>query len=89
MVCCSPFLQTDQCIEMIKKNRDSIVGVKVRIDKNISNNGENEREVLKQALVAARSAEVPLMIHHTNSTISLEEVCEQLQGGDVYTHTFR
>lgn len=89
MVFCSLFLQTDQCIEMIKKNRDSIVGVKVRIDKNISNNGENEREVLKQALVAARSAEVPLMIHHTNSTISLEEVFDQLQGGDVYTHTFR
>lgn len=74
---------------MIKKNRDNIVGVKVRLDKNISNNGENEREVFKQALAAARSAKVPLMIHHTNSTVTLEEVCDQLDKGDVYTHTFR
>ena len=60
MVFCKVFLglKTDQCIEMIK-NRDSIEGVKVRLDKNISYNGENEGEVLKQALVAARSAGVP------------------------------
>ena len=81
--------QTDQCVEMIKKNRDNIVGVKVRLDKNISNNGENEREVFRQALLAARNASVPLMIHHTNSTISLDEVLERLDKGDVYTHTFR
>ena len=61
MVFCKVFLglKTDQCIEMIKKNRDSIEGVKVRLDKNISYNGENEGEVFKQALVAARSAGVP------------------------------
>ena len=52
-------------------------------------NGENEREVFRQALLAARNASVPLMIHHTNSTISLDEVLERLDKGDVYTHTFR
>ena len=65
------------------------MGVKVRLDKNISNNGENEREDFKQALAAARKASVPLMIHHTNSTISLEEVLDTLDKGDVYTHTYR
>ena len=77
------------CIDMIKKHRDRIVGVKVRLDKNISNNGKNEREVFKQALTAARKASVPLMIHHTNSTISLDEVLDMLKEGDVYTHTYR
>ena len=55
------------------------MGVKVRLDKNISNNGENERFVLREALVAAREAAVPLMIHHTNSTVSLEEVLQSLR----------
>ena len=82
-------LQTDLCVETINKNKDNIIGVKVRLDKNITNNGENEREVFKQALLAARTARVPLMIHHTNSTISLEEVLDRLDKGDVYTHTFR
>ena len=77
------------CIETIKQNRDNIVGVKVRLDKNISNNGENEREVFKQAVTAARAASVPLLIHHTNSTVSLDEVLETLDLGDVYTHTLR
>ena len=77
------------CIDAINKNRDNIIGVKVRLDKNISNNGENEREVFKEALSAARKANVPLMIHHTNSTISLEEVLERLRPGDVYTHSIR
>ena len=80
-------VKTELCVKTIRANRERIVGVKVRLDRNISNNGENERFVLKQALVAAREAEVPLMIHHTNSTVSLEEVLESLSPGDVYTHT--
>ena len=63
------------------------MGVKVRLDRNISDNGKNEREVLRQAVLAARGASVPLMIHHTNSTVSLETVLQSLSPGDVYTHT--
>ena len=80
-------VKTELCVKTIRANRERIVGVKVRLDRNISNNGENERFVLKQALVAAREAEVPLMIHHTNSTVSLETVMESLSPGDVYTHS--
>ena len=71
-------LKTELCVSTISKHRDNIVGVKVRLDRNISNNGENERFVLRQGLVAAREAGVPLMIHHTNSTVSLEEVLQSL-----------
>ena len=66
-------LKTELCVKTIKEHRDQIVGVKVRLDRNISNNGENEPEVLRQAVLAARGASVPLMVHHTNSTLSLQE----------------
>ena len=71
--------KTELCVKTIRGKREKIVGVKVRLDKNISNNGENERFVLREALVAAREAAVPLMIHHTNSTVSLEEVLQSLR----------
>ena len=80
-------LKTELCVKTIKEHREKIVGVKVRLDRNISNNGENEAEVLRQAVLAARGASVPLMVHHTNSTLNLETVLQALSPGDVYTHS--
>ena len=80
-------VKTELCVKTIRANRERIVGVKARLDRNISNNGENESFVLRQALLAAREAAVPLMVHHTNSSLSLEEVLESLSPGDVYTHS--
>ena len=44
---------------------------KVRLDRNITNNGRNELEVYNRAQMAASSTNLPLMVHHTNSTIDL------------------
>ena len=40
-------------MKTVRANKEKIVWVNVRLDRNISNNGENERFVLRQALVAA------------------------------------
>merc|ERR1719464_2468176 len=83
------------CIDAIEANRDLIVGVKVRLDRNITNNGRNELGVYNRAQMAASSTSLPLMVHHTNSTIDLASSktahvsCPgSLKKGDIYTHTY-
>ena len=78
----------------IEENRDVVVGVKVRLDRNITDNGRTEHAVYQRALSAAKKAGVPLMVHHTNSGVPLSssptEVLScpgSLRPGDIYTHT--
>ncbi len=77
-----------------------IVGVKVRLDRGITDGGRNEHEALLRALEAARDARVPLMVHRTNSGIPLSAASStsssssflscpgSLRAGDIYTHCF-
>ena len=58
---------------------------KVRLDRNITNNGRNELEVYNRAQMAASSTSLPLMVHHTNSTIDLGQ--ELLAWGRSYFRT--
>ena len=69
--------------------------VKVRLDRNITDNGRTELEAFSRAQMASASCKVPLMVHHTNSNIKLESGKDaliscpgSLKKGDVYTHTF-
>ena len=81
-------------MECIEANRDLIVGVKVRLDVNITDGGRTELEVYRRALEAARAADVPIMVHHTNSGIPLGGAnCDlscpgSLRAGDIYTHLY-
>lgn len=88
-------LKLNACINCIEANRDLIVGVKVRLDVNITNNGRNEFEAFSRARAAAAATKTPLMVHHTNSGIELTSSDEvsvscpgSLRRGDIYTHTF-
>jgi predicted amidohydrolase len=89
-------IKVDQTVSCIKANRDFIVGVKVRLDKNITDAaGRTEHEVYRRALSAARQAGVPLMVHHTNSGIPLGSENQSdlscpgsMRSGDVYTHLY-
>lgn len=83
------------CIDCCVANNDIIVGIKVRLDRNITDNGRNELEVFSRAQMAASSCKLPLMVHHTNSTLDLASSdtalisCPgSLKKGDIYTHTF-
>jgi dihydroorotase len=81
-------LNTDLCVKTIEANRDLVVGVKIRLDRNITDSGRTEPEVLRRGLEAAGRAVVPLMVHHTNSTLALAEVLGALRPGDIYTHCY-
>ncbi|XP_059096815.1 deacetylase Atu3266-like [Tigriopus californicus] len=83
------------CVQCVKDNPDIIVGIKVRLDKSITNNGATEHETYARALWASKEAQVPLMVHHTNSSIPLGSHAQgvlscpgSLRKGDIYTHTY-
>ena len=81
-------LKTQLCTNTLLKNKDLLVGVKIRLDRNITDEGRNEAEVLKRGIEAAAGAGLPLMVHHTMSTLSLTQVLGALRPGDIYTHCY-
>ena len=76
------------CIDCIEANRDLIVGVKIRLSDSVTGGGANESEAYRRAREASASTRVPLMVHHSFSTIGLEECPGQMRAGDIYTHMY-
>jgi len=74
-------------VKTIERNRDVIVGVKVRLTENIT--GPHDLEVLGRAREAADAVELPLMVHIGGSHSSVPEIVARLKKGDVITHSFR
>ena len=74
-------------IRTIERNRDVILGVKVRLSRNIA--GEHDLQALKLAKEAASAVGLPLMIHIGDTHTSLPVILAELTKGDVVTHSFR
>ena len=79
-------LSEEACARTIDDNRDVCVGVKVRLTDSIANDGRNEAEGYRMAIAAARTVGLPLMVHHTFSTVPLESCPGDMANGDIYTH---
>lgn len=68
------------------RNRDFVIGVKVRIhDANV---GDNGIEPLRRARRAADMCELPLMVHIATGPPEIDEVLGYLHEGDILTHCF-
>lgn len=81
------FANVKSCVDMIEKNRDVIIGVKVRMGKEIVDN--KDLEVLKLAREAAEAANVPMVLHNMPSFSPLKDIFALMRKGDVVTHVFR
>ena len=79
------YISADQCADCIEANRDVIVGVKTLLSKGNADDGRNEVAVYAAAQEAAAQAGVPLMTHHSNSVVPLEDCPGKLRPGDIYT----
>lgn len=75
------------CAEIADKNRDLIVGIKVRVGRHSS--GDQGTAPLNAALQVAEQVGMPLMAHIDHPPPSYEEVVDMLRPGDVLTHAFR
>jgi len=79
---CDPKLAAEAAI----KNRDLIVGFKIRFSKQYT--GPNDLEGMRRARAAADQAGLPLMIHIGGSYSPLKEFLALMKKGDVVTHSF-
>ncbi len=82
------FISADHCNACIEANRDLVIGVKVRLSATIADDGRNEDYAYQSALDTASAAQLPLMVHHSFSTVPLEESPGRMAPGDIYTHAF-
>jgi len=76
------------CIDCIEANRDLLVGVKVRLSDSLADEGRNEPEAFRRAREAAVATRLPLMTHHSFSTVPLEACPGAMAPGDIYTHCY-
>jgi dihydroorotase len=75
------------CAEVAEKNRDVLVGIKIRVGRHSA--GTNGWNALKMALEVADHVGMPLMCHIDHPPPSYEDVVNLLRPGDVLTHAFR
>jgi dihydroorotase len=80
-------LAARDCLEVVERNRDLIVGIKVRIGRTAS--GTAGIVPLDVAEQVADEVELPLMVHIDEPPPSYEAVVDRLRPGDVLTHCYR
>ena len=73
-------------IRTIEENRDSILGVKIRLTRNIA--GDHDLKALGLAREAADAVGMPLMVHIGGTYSPLTSILAMLKKDDVITHTF-
>lgn len=81
-------ISSDKCVECVKGNEDIIIGVKIRLSASIADKGRNESAAYRHSQEAAEELGLPLMTHHSFSSVPLEECPGSLKAGDIYTHCF-
>ena len=80
------YLNPKLAIKTIERNRDVIVGLKIRLSRSIT--GPHDLEALALAREASEAVNLPIMVHIGDSYSPLKEVLARLKKGDVITHTF-
>ncbi|PYV16424.1 MAG: amidohydrolase/deacetylase family metallohydrolase [Acidobacteria bacterium] len=73
-------------IRTIERNRDVILGVKVRLSRNIA--GDHDLAALRLAREAADAVRLPVMAHIGSTHSPLKDILALLSKGDVITHSF-
>jgi len=73
-------------IRVIEQNRDVILGVKVRLSRNIA--GDNDLKALAFAREAADAVGLPLMAHIGDTHSPLPKILTLLKSGDLITHSY-
>ena len=80
------YADVDKAAAMCERYKDDIVGVKIRMTRNLV--GDNGREGLKRARAVCEATGLPLMLHPNASPLNLADMLGQMQDGDIMTHCF-
>jgi len=74
-------------VRTIEKNRDVILGIKIRLDRDITR--DHDIAALRMAREASDAVKLPLMVHIGDTYSPLKDILPMLNKGDVVTHCFR
>lgn len=80
------FADVQKAVRVCEKNRDVIMGIKVRLSKHLV--GNNGLLPLKKAREASEATGRPIMVHVGDTPGPLEEILNEMRKGDVLTHCF-
>lgn len=80
------YCDIDLCCTMTDHNRDLILGVKARIDRDTT--GANNLEPLRRARQAAERLELPMMVHIGKGPPEVAGVLDLMRAGDILTHCY-
>jgi dihydroorotase len=73
-------------VRTIERHRDVILGIKVRLSRDIA--GDNDLKALHLAREAAEAVNLPMMVHIGDTHTPLQDILPVLRAGDVITHCF-
>jgi len=76
----------DAARSAIERNRDWIIGIKVRLSRGVA--GPNDLEALRRARAAADPLKVPIMLHIGDTASPLPAILALLRPGDIVSHMF-
>jgi dihydroorotase len=79
------YARPKETADVIEKNRDVAVGVKIRQGQMTAEHGI---EALERAIEAAEEVSLPLMVHISKGA-KVPEIMERLRPGDILTHCFQ
>ena len=80
------YADVDYAVKTILENKDVIVGLKVRMEKDFL--AGNAQQVLSLAREAAEAANCPIMFHVGDTLPSMAQVLNAARPGDIITHIF-
>jgi dihydroorotase len=80
------YLDVELAAEVVERNRDVILGIKARIDKNTCRGVGIEP--MRKARELADRVGLPLMVHIGTAPPTIEELIPYLRPGDILTHCF-
>ena len=81
------FAQVEEAIRCIKDNPNIVLGVKIRLDHDVSGEA-NVIPALERARTVADATDTFIMVHVARVPIPLSKVFEYLKPGDIVTHIF-
>lgn len=80
------YLQLDQLKQLVKKYPENILGLKLRLSKNIAL--EEGMKPLGRSLDFAEQLGLPLCVHTTDPPEEAETIVRELRPGDIYSHMY-
>lgn len=80
------FVNPKLALERIEKNRDVILGVKIRLTERIT--GDHDLKALALAREAADAAHLPMMVHINDPCSPIKDIFDIMRKGDIMTHCY-